>query len=294
MNNNNIFDILNFKGKIISSTKNSCIIDAEDKILKIYNPQYIMYMLEQGISLEAKIKEAKNLSDIDEIVKPTGVEKMFNDFIGFSMKKIKGTLYNEIPYDKEITLEDYAILYNRFEQILKKATENNIVISDFANGSNIIFEDSDNPNIKFINKEIKIIDYDGMQIKKHRTNCMSDAILCPLIYTEKYLDNNNLFTPELNSLSLLYLYFTDVLQFKINMVGQSFYGQTLRLSDAMQLIGIDDDFIIREISKLYNPDVKNPDFSDVFYKIAEKYELIEAPEEEQEIIAVKLKKKTRL
>lgn len=283
-------NILDVKNNILHQTRNSRIIDAGKNVFKIYNPEYIINMLSKGISLEDKILESEILQHIDGIVFPNGIKYIDNQFSGFRMEKLNGTPYSRIPYDN-IFLEDYAILYSKFEEILDKASEANIVITDFANGGNIILENSDDCNAKITDRKINIIDDDGMQIKNHKTNVITDSILCPLIYTDKYF-RDGYYTTELNSLSLLYFYFADVLQFKLNMVENLVASGNISFRDIMEVLGIDDEIIIREILKSYYADVANPHFSRIFDRIAEKYDLIEAPLEQQDVIAVKLKKKS--
>lgn len=284
-------NISDLDGRILKQeTDLSCIYERNRCIYKILKPYYLHTLDEYGIDIEAKLLYNNQITDFDELVLPTGIVYSNGKVVGYEMEKVKGTNYNQIPYDSTYTLMDYANLYYRFEKIMKKASDNGIVITDFTNCSNILFLDE--PNKIKQNNPIKILDYNDMQVGEHRTFVLSESIAVPLTHTIKYRNPiTNLYTPELNKLSLLILYFADALCLNLaNIQELSGDKEDFSITEMLNLLGLDDDIIGREISKVCKQNVPNPYYSDIFYRIAELYRR-EDYTESDEILTYKLVRK---
>ena len=259
----------------MGSSKSKVLPCEENRLMKIYNIMFIYGLLNQyGIKLEDKILDLMN-----ENLKQIFPYAIFPDealywkdvLVGYKMPFVKGISYADEMKNRKIlgitpNLEEAAILYKKFEDILKKASENDIVITDFANPRNIILQDD---------SSIKIIDSDDFQMKNHPSVVISSNIESELVYESPKYKKRTGFTTELNSLSLLYLYFRDIfnipLKDYLSLNENSYCNLTWMLSQ----IGLDDKEIIDIIATVYSGE-KNPDFSEAFFKIAEIYTIDES------------------
>lgn len=274
---------------IITETIFSYIVKYGDNILKIHKPEYLELLQLNNIDIEKKILYTEKISDLNEMVLPISILYFRDEVVGYEMENVSGVSYDKVVCDSSYNLMDYAKLYYRFEQILEKATNNNIVITDFCSTSNILFLCGDKGRIT--DNDIKIIDYGDMQVADNGTIIISSGIHSSLTNMAKY-KKENLYTTELNSLSLLYLYFSDVLHVDLKIAYRDhFKGNLLTLPDLLNMIGLNDNKIIELVNIIYDQNVRNPRFSDVFFKIAELYDLCENHSSFDNISDVKLVKK---
>lgn len=250
---------------LLSNEKSIIFQYANNQILKIFNQKYQNFSKSLGVDLEQKILNSTHIDSFTNLVYPNeSIYDNSTNFLGYLMDKIEGKSYKEIKHERNVqnhhpTLLDYAKLYQQFAIALDRATKNNIVIPDFATCSNIIIPNQEN-------SEIKIIDYDGIQIKQYGALFVSSNIKSKLIYSEKYFRDYR-FTTELNRLSLLYLYFVDVL--KIHLINYDYHS----INNILKYIGLDDKDIKESIYSIYSKTEANPDFSNIFYRLEELYNL---------------------
>ncbi|MBP3920887.1 MAG: hypothetical protein J6D28_04905 [Bacilli bacterium] len=249
--------------KILQMKENAGYVLCHDnKIIKIFDDRRIQMLDDYGIDLEEKILASDDIN-IDFISLPTGIIYDNDRFVGYQMSEVDGICYGDILYEN-MSLYDYARVYERFEQILDSASEQGIIITDFANSNNIYFSKSLD--------DIMLIDYDDMQVGFHRTITYSSNIASALKDTPKYY-HNGLYTRELNKLSLVYFYFSDVLNFKLKRLEQEIGNINFNFNKTCHMLGLMDRDIIDVLSLIYNQREKNPMLNQVFYEIANRYDL---------------------
>lgn len=284
----------NLTGNYIMQNNRSTIYEYDDKLYKIFSHFYLYILKQHGINIEEKLLYADKLTDLKEISMPTAIIYHEGEVVGYEMEKYEGTTYDQIPYDSNYTLMDFANLYSRLEEVLNKANDRNIVIPDFASCDNILFLNGDRTNIQ--DNEIRILDYSDFQIGEHKTFIISTGINCDVIKTPKYYDKQKgLYKKELNKLSLVIAFFSDALFMNLKLASEFSYncninGSSYKLVDLLRLLGIEDSIIIKEMEKLYNQDISNPNYSDIFYRIAELYRFTEYDKEDK-LLTYKLTRK---
>lgn len=283
---------VNSIGEIICNKERSIIISKNTEIIKIYKPEYLRVLKKHNIDKEKMILSSEKFRHFKELVLPKKIYykicgKDRKKFVGFSMDKIAGNSYLRLQHlTKNYTLEEYAKLYNRFERILNKANRRNIIITDFSNPSNIYFEG----NEKYLyERAIRLIDYDDMQVEDCRTVAICNTINSPLAYSKQFYQNER-FTTNINQLSLIYFYLTDVFNpsFPMNKI-----NSLKKYKRFIEYLGIDDIIILRTLSKILtaSSEIHQNHISDILFRISELYNKVPI---KNDIVDYKLKRKSRI
>lgn len=242
----------------------------DGSILKIFDPGMLYFMKEVGIDTERKILDAKPIKKSPEILVPTAAT-YFPDgrFMGYTINRANGIDYN--TYDDRLTLRQradlrmYARNHDKIESVLRKNPD--IIFPDFCTCDNIFFDE--NGNVQFI-------DYDGLQIGRHRSICFSTS----LGDAEKYFFNpkycrQGYFTKELDKRSSIILYFLTTFNANLNNVGKinPKTGQVVTLDDFFKVINLDDSDLCHKVWKVFQDDQTNDFLGDTVYDIADKYDM---------------------
>ena len=242
----------------------------EDTIIKIFTDEFLESEEEKGLTTEKKLKDASNIKNMPELIKPNKI--LYNKqgkFIGYKMPRVRGM--NLAYYRNNVLAKDKNILktvandIKKLEQIIKQAHKNGIVIPDLVNEGNIYFT----------KEGIKLIDYDGMQVKDNKTDSISRALGDEsYLYNSKYIIDGDYssfpeYTEELDKLSLLELYFLFI--FRINTVN----SLELRYScdELINLLGLEHDPLATNIENIFNNDVPNTYLKESVKRISEEYSL---------------------
>ena len=269
--------------KIISRNKYSITyLTNDNKVYKSFT-SIIKKMCEQtNKSLEKRITESETLFGI---VTPSAVTYLDNNkFDGYLMDYIDGIDMDE--YERKMTLEDridlykYAKLYLKLEKIIK--THQNVVFPDLLNNGNIIIKK---------NGIIKLIDYDGMQIKDDIPIMRSSAV--ESLKNKKYF-NDNLYTKQLDIRNLIIFYFLHTFNIDLSIIDtiESSEDKKTLLNNALSSIGLEDIKIIKKIKKIFTEE-ENEYLGEDVKTIAQQYRLdiLAKIQSETPIYIKKLRKK---
>lgn len=245
----------------------------DGSIFKVFNSAFLKMLSGTlpSYDLESKVLEADNLTGVPEIVKP--IKAVYDGplFTGYIVPFVKGIDY--VKYDEQRTLEqrtdllEYAKMHYNLEQIVKRANAKRIVFPDLCTCTNIILN----------NGKILLIDYDGLQIKKHATASFSSALGNQEDYNiPKYIGaEETLYTDNLDKKSLITLYMSTALNVDLCTIGSynEYTGRMITLDDVVQVIGLDDEEISHKIWKVLQPTGDNEFLGEDVFKMAEKYEM---------------------
>ena len=173
----------------------------------------------------------------------------------------------ELSQTESEDLYRYAGIHGKLEAIIKDSPD--IVVPDLCACDNIILNNN--------GKTIKLIDFDGIQVKDQPTFCISTSLGNQSQYTnsKKYM-NGNLFTKELDKKSLIILYFLDAFNVDLNKVGikNPITNRSIRLDDLFKELNLDDVDIMHKVWKLFQNNQLNEFITEEdMMRIADKYKM---------------------
>lgn len=262
--------------KAIGQSQQANIYQLNDgSILKLFNPMILYFYKNIGYNLEKKILDAKPLFNIPEIIVPKQIVlDRKNNFNGYTMDKAKGIDFDN--YDNTLSLEqkedlyEYAKIYNKLEDIVKRGHKEQIIFPDLCTCENIFIDDDGN---------LKLIDYDGLQVKKHISPHMSTSLGDQDQYLIPKYFKNDLFTENLDKKSLIVLYFLDVFNVNLNTVGKinPISKEVVTLDFIFNAIGLDDYDVQNKVWKCFQTNIDNEFLGEDIDNIAEQYKLFAIP-----------------
>ena len=263
-----------FQGKeLLKESEKSSVFELQDgSILKLFSPQFLFVSEFCGGDLETKIMDTEKKRCLPEIMSPKCGVYEENNFAGYIMPKAKGVpfstyLATQTKEDRE-NLEKYATILAKVENILRRANTLGYVFPDLCSLDNIFIDENGN---------IELVNYDGMQIRNHMAIETSATFRSQEIFMHKKYRNQKLFTSELDKLSLLFFYFAMTFQIDLGMIGQENpnTGKRIRLSDILQLIGLEEKEIISKMNAILSFHEPGEYFTESAFVIASKYYLEE-------------------
>ena len=96
--------------RCISSNENALFQTESGDILKILSPSYLStFYLFTGQSMEDKILNAKEISNVPEIIVPKGAAYIGNNFVGYFMDCANGKSF--VDYNKSLPITEQEDLY---------------------------------------------------------------------------------------------------------------------------------------------------------------------------------------
>lgn len=244
----------------------------DGRIAKIISPFVLMLYMRAGASLERKIMEADSIVGLDELYRPTSALYSNGTITGYTMLENKGINYNR--YDELRTLRDrtdlykYASIHSQLESIVKRGhhQRNKIVFPDLATCDNIYLDKNDN---------VSLIDYDGLQVGSnislsYSTNLGDDSNY----YNSKYR-RGNLFTEEIDKTSLMMLFFLDVFNVNLKVIGtrNPVDGKIITLKDFFDIMEFRDERIIKKVEKVLSSTEDGEYLEDDLFRLADQYRL---------------------
>lgn len=260
------------KSKKLATTDIATVFQLNNgNILKIYHPGIVEIQKMAGFDVEAKILSAEPLKNSPEILVPTSaIYTPNNVFCGYIMPYAKGIDFN--TYDDRLTIEQrmdlhkYAKIHYKLESVLRR--NQNIVFPDFCTCDNIFIDSKEN---------IQFIDYDGIQIGKHKSNSLSTSLGDPEQYllNPKYFTKNQLFTKELDKRSSIILFYLTAFNVNLNKIGtyNPFTGKNITLDDIFECLNLNDPDICHKTYKIFNNNQTNEFLDKDILNLAEKYNL---------------------
>ena len=177
------------------------------KLLKERNERNLsqhVYFYDFKDCLEEKLKIAKYIYS-DNIVLPNAIYVSDNDFVGYSIPKIKMKTISELIEEEHFNIDFISKCFDVLSYEVREANKEGIVFPDLGNISNVLMDKK--------TFEMKFIDYDGLQIGDYESFSISSLMNkgTDLIFKDKKYMNKRttLFTTDFDKATLLtlYLYF---------------------------------------------------------------------------------------
>lgn len=241
------------------------------KVLKLLKSQNVKKLKMLNIDIEQKILDSKKIESVPEILAP--IEAVYtedNRFIGYTMNLLKGMSADE--YFDCFTLEDrtnlfrYAEFYSELEETIKRANENGFIFPDLCSSGNIYINDG-----KFI-----FPDYDGIQAGNYESPTFSSFLGNYTDYfNTKYMNENKLFNHNLDKKSIITLYFLDVFQVGLNMVGSYLpsIDQVVTLDYIFDTINLNNDDMKHKVWKIFQNNCENEFLGQTMFDLADQTHL---------------------
>ena len=260
---------------IMNNTKLRNMKLVSDTRARVYTKGNKMYKIlresPKGLKLaHNKILEVASLN-LEEIEQPLKLIYLNGRFRGYVSAKVNGPTL--VDYIDHLTFKEY---YNL--KVLTNIYENIIKVIDSGNKNGIVFPDLGTLDNFIVTKNgYKYIDLVGLQIKKYGTVDYSTLLgreedLYRILENPKYLTEDRLFTPEIDKLSLIYLYF--FLVFKIELSSKKELGSERVISKIFREIRLKDYDLMHKVWLLNQSDKPNEFILDEVRKISENYTLI--------------------
>lgn len=238
--------------------------------LKIFDRPIIYATSILGIDLEKRIKQAKPVPNVEEILIPNTIIYNGYEFIGYIIESAKGIPYDD--YQFKIPKDDlykYSLLYSKVEDAVKRANDQGVIFPDLLTISNIF--------VKKGKGKIEFIDYDGLQINDGKTYQLSTALGNEKKYeNSKYSRGPLLYTKNLDIKSLLHLYFLTTFNLDLSKIGQinPIDGQIVRLEDYLKALNIDDYDLAHKMWLATSDTTHDNEYlGQTVFDIADKYDL---------------------
>lgn len=204
--------ILDGATKICGENRTMSTYDLHNgEILKILEPDVIRNMkipFEKYLAdLDYKISLSENI-DVPDIVCPMRALYDDNGIRAYTTAKVVSgiPLIKILPaYCKRGELQLYSHIFTKLTERVKLINNSGIILPDLGNATNTFYEPKTD--------SFKFIDYDGMQIEDSKSFSYSAFLPIyknPIFRSRKYRQKNNLYTENLDKLSILilYLYYT--------------------------------------------------------------------------------------
>lgn len=260
------------KKEIYKSYYSTLYLLDNDEVLKIFQPSYLEAGSYYDLDMEKKVidKEKYESGISKNIVVPTGIVYSNNgEFMGYTMPYIYGKDYNQI--EEDITKEDrenfntFNPFFHDLEKIIKESKE--VVIPDLCTCENIFIEPNGN---------VKLLDYDGMQIGDNMTLTSSTSIYpLPYYFNQKKYCENGLLTKQLDIQSIYFLYFLTTFNVDLLKVGRTdpFSGRVISLEDIFRIINLKDPELMHKVWKIFQKNEVNEYLGDTIDKLEENYRM---------------------
>ncbi|MDE5830198.1 MAG: hypothetical protein K2H53_00355, partial [Clostridia bacterium] len=146
-----------------------CRLD-DERLLKVIDTQLEEMLKEAGESYEKRVTDTRG-SVVEEIVSPLSAVYQIDRCCGFTMENVNGLVLEEycksLGLEFEYNLQKCADLFARIEGVVKKANDNDIIMPDLCTHGNIMVQNDG---------KIRIVDYDGLQIKENSSITISTAL----------------------------------------------------------------------------------------------------------------------
>lgn len=243
------------------------VVKSVDECLNCENAMFLYSSYDYFIDeLYNKLLFSNNI-EIQSILTPNCVYLDNNDIPrAYTVQKLVNYISLDEYCIKNSDLNSISPIFLELTNEIRKANSISINFPDLGNASNILI----NKN----NKDIKLIDYDGLQIDKYESFCISSLVLnnvIPLFEDKRMNDiKKGLVTNNLDKLSLysLFIYYTT--KKYLNNFGPQDYtfmdGQFKLKKDVLlnftKSIGINDTYLENDLLELfYNSRINYPDTS---------------------------------
>ena len=183
------------------------IDDEKSTVCKIFEPDFIEAMLDEEYDLEDMVLNGSGLVDSDSIIVPNSIVYGNKKFVGYLMPYFDGVCLRRYSDEHFIHPIKLAEIYKKIEKTVKESS--NIVFPDLLTDGNILING---------NHDIKLIDFDGLQIDYFRTPVFTRYMGDKNKYNNTKYKDGDYFTKELDVKSLVYLYIKMLLDVELEII----------------------------------------------------------------------------
>ena len=261
--------------KSISDSSFSIVERLDDgNVVKRIKVPLIVYCLQNGISYEDKILYT-GAKDVKGIATPLKAVYERDICTGYTAEPVYGYNLIEDAHSPDLSratnLSRYCDLYCKLEEIVASANKAGIVIPDLCTFQDVIITNDD---------DIKLLDYDGMQIGKNDISLsFADNLGDYRMYDvlPKFSNGSGSYTTELDKLSLTLLLFRWVFNLDINVRKRpellSFFSLARFIRIILLNLGIEDEIFFRKVVNNLSDDQPGAFLADDLKRITEKYSM---------------------
>lgn len=265
-----MFDKMIYRGR-----KSTVIQLTNGDVLKIFDPSLLNFLNREGIDIESKILDSGVTGNIPEIVTPKiATYGLFGDFEGYTMPFVNGTSLADYVINSlntnNVDLEEVASIYQKIENAVKR--DDSIIFPDLCTLANTYITGDGN---------IQFIDYDGMQIGKHRSASLSSGlgsrefIENNIIWNPKYTEEDGKYKKNIDKRSLAYIYF--LMAFGVNLSTVGKYSDDLKrcitIEDALFSVGLIDIPMAQKFLNMFYSEKDDEYLGDDVLRVADRYKV---------------------
>jgi len=240
----------------------------DNKVFKFFDMDYLISMLDNGYDIEKKVLYGGELINVPEIVVPDSAVYDGNNFVGYTMPFFDGiSIYDFVEYNRHnFSLDFLTNFFLKLEDVVKKSE--NVVFPDLLSNGNILVNRTD----------MRLIDFDGLQIGEFKSPAISSSLGNMDIYDSDKYKKDGLYTKNIDIKSLIYLYFDLVFDCELrelDNIGLN-YGSCMkneRLKFLFNYYNINDSELFDKVWRLYIDNESNIYLGDTINYIASNYKL---------------------
>lgn len=238
-------------------------VDKDKKrVCKVFEPEFLECMLDAGYDLEDLVLNGTELVESSDIVVPESIVYSYGSFSGYLMPYFDGVCLRSYFNKNHLSFSEIADIYKKLEKIIKDS--DNIVFPDLLTSGNILINK---------NRDIKLIDFDGLQVDYFATPVFNRYMGDKLIYNDTKYKDGDYFTKQLDIKSLIYLYIEMLLDIKLDFI--DFYSdssiQKKILDKFIRSYVMECNDLVHCITALYDNDEENVYLGDVVDVISNNY-----------------------
>lgn len=232
---------------------------SDGSVLKLFNAVYWDFYKKVIIDMEEKILHADTISH-PRIIVPDKICYM-NDYVaGYIRRDVAGKTFKEVFNNEsdndKVNLYRYALIHHNLENVLEECSD--IVFPCLCDGTGIYLGQDFKPY--FTSSEE--LQYDGFKATRFSKKlCLRD------FNCSKYLNNNGLFTKNLDKMSSIYLYFLNTFNLDLSKTDSTSVGEVFNR------LGLKDDDVCHKVWSLFDKDSDNDFLGDDVFRIAEEYDM---------------------
>ena len=232
---------------------------SDGSILKLFNAVYLGSYKRQNIDLKEKMLQVETIHH-PRIIVPDKMCCMDDDVVGYirrdvSDKSFTEVFSNESDADK-VNLYRYALIHHNLESVLEECSD--IVFPCLCDKTGIYLGQDFKPYF-VSSEELQFDDFMATRFSKklglRDFNC------------SKYLNNNGLFTKNLDKMSSIYLYFLNTFNVNLSKTDSTSVGEVFNK------LGLKDDDVCHKVWSLFDKDSDNSFLGDDVFRIAEEYDM---------------------
>lgn len=148
-----------------------------------------------------KLGQADSLRDVDSLVLPDEISRQDNGVVRGYFYSYDDTPDISAFFDKNPNRDEIGIYFEKLLDTLELLHERKVIAPDLITSSNVLYDSSTG--------DVRLIDYDGLQIENIPTNAISSELFYRrnrILRNKKYSKPNGIYNTEIDNLSLFVFY----------------------------------------------------------------------------------------